>query len=196
MKKTAKLKLILFVVLSIVGLIGGFFFSGLINLALTNSFKDISQLTPQAIIASVSVNKNHQLLLLCLELFIVSGVSIVLLMNKRETFESDVSQVTESIRTPISIGQGQHGSARWLKKSEYTNAFSIFRLDADERRIKDLLVAGENDRKAVKEYGKKAIEMETSKDTVGTESNKSSDSTSLGNEENNENQKRPSKEAE
>ena len=155
MNKT-KAKITIFLFLTSVGLIAGFFFSGLVNLALTGDFKNISGLAPHAIWNSIMTSDRHRLLFFCIELFIVAGISVLLLMNKRETFESDVSRITETIQTPIAIGQGQHGSARWLKKSEQRRVFSIYRYNKDDAIIRALMLAGQDDRKEVKIYAETA----------------------------------------
>jgi type IV secretion system protein VirD4 len=86
---------------------------------------------------------------------VVTGIAALMLMSRRETFESDTSAIAGSINTPVAIGQGQHGTARWLKKSERQKAFAVFRLDGSEGQFAALLDAGALDRKEVKSYGNK-----------------------------------------
>jgi type IV secretion system protein VirD4 len=149
MNKT-KFKIGLFLVLSIIGLIIGFFFAGYINLLLTGgSLDDISALHPDAIIESLTINERHRMLTLCIELVTVAGIAALMLVSRRETFESDTSAIAGTIKTPVAIGQGQHGTARWLKKAEQKKAFSVYRLDESEMLFGALLDAGEHDRKEV-----------------------------------------------
>ncbi|MDR2903674.1 MAG: hypothetical protein LBU77_04135, partial [Clostridiales bacterium] len=134
----------------IIGLIIGFFFAGYINLLLTgSSLDDISALHPDAIIASLAVNERHRMLTLCVELVTVAGIAALMLMSRRETFESDTSAIAGTIKTPVAIGQGQHGTARWLKKSEQQKTFSVYRLDESDMMFAALLDAGAHDRKEV-----------------------------------------------
>ncbi len=155
-----KAKIILFAVLAVVGLIVGFFFSGLINLALTSSFESISDLEPNVIINSILTSDRHRLLFFCVELFVIAGISVLLLMNKRESFESEVTNITETIPTPIAVGQGQHGTARWLKKDEKSKVFSVYRYDRGDPIINALVAAGLEDRKEVELYAAEQAKRE------------------------------------
>ena len=130
MNNKAKAKIILFLILSIIGLVIGFFFSGYINLVLSGgNINDIAALYPAVIISSLVENERHRMLTLCVELVIVTGIAALILMNRKETFESETSAIAGSIKTPISIGQGQHGTARWMKKTEQQKAFAVYRLN-------------------------------------------------------------------
>jgi type IV secretion system protein VirD4 len=152
MTKT-KLKIILFLFFSLIGLTIGFFFSGYINLLLTGgSIDDISALRPAVIMASLKADGRHRMLTLCVELVIVAGIATLMLMSRRETFESDTSAIAGSINTPVAIGQGQHGTARWLKPSERQQAFAVYYLDGTEPNFAALLDAGARDRKEVTTY--------------------------------------------
>lgn len=149
----AKAKVVLFAVLSVIGLITGFFFSGYINMLLSGgNIDDISTLRPALIMASIITNERHRMLTLCVELVIVAGIGALMLMSRKETFESDTTAVAGDIKTPIAIGQGQHGTARWLNKAEQRKEFSLYRLDKDERIFAALLIAGARDRREVKNY--------------------------------------------
>jgi type IV secretion system protein VirD4 len=151
-----KLKITLFLFLSVIGLIIGFFFAGYVNLLLSGgNIDDISTLRPTVIMASIAENERHRMLTLCVEILIVAGIAALMLMSRRETFESDTSAIAGTINTPVALGQGQHGTARWLKKSERQKAFAAYRLDVSERKFAALLDAGALDRKEVKAHGDK-----------------------------------------
>jgi len=148
-----KFKIILFIFSSVIGLVIGFFFAGYVNLILSGgNIDDISSLTPAALIASLMINERHRLLTLCVEFIIVAGIAAFMLMNRKETYESDTSAIAGNINTPVAIGQGQHGTARWMKKNERQKTFAIYRLDESEPKFAALLRAGTQDRKGVKEY--------------------------------------------
>ena len=152
MKKT-RIKIALFSFLSLIGLTVGFFFSAYINLLLSGgNIDDLSALRPAAIIAGLVANPRHRMLTLCVELVIVAGIAALTLMSRKETFESDTSAIAGSIQTPVSVGQGQHGTARWLQRSERRKAFAVYRLNRSELRFAVLLEAGEKDRKEVRIY--------------------------------------------
>ena len=121
-----KYKIVLFCLLLPIGLTVGFFFSGYVNDVLSGNTPNIAQFKPNIIIDSLMRDERRRMLTLCVELVITAGISALVLINRRESFESDTTQLTENIRTPIAIGQGQHGTARWLRKSEYLKAFSLY----------------------------------------------------------------------
>jgi len=152
MQKT-KLKIGLFIVLSIVGLAIGFFFAGYLNLLLTGSSPDdISALSVPAIISSLQSDERHRMLLLCIEIVILAGVAVITLMNRRETFESDTSAIAGTMQTPVPIGQGQHGTARWLKQAERKKVFAFYRLEQSNKLFTALLHEGTQDRMEVEKY--------------------------------------------
>ena len=152
MTKT-KLKIILFIFFSLIGLTIGFFFSAYINLLLSGgSIDDLSALHPAVIMASLKADDRHRMLTLCVEFVIVAGIAALMLMSRKETYESDTTAIAGSINTPIAIGQGQHGTARWLKPSERKKAFAVYYLEGSEQYFGALLDAGARDRKEVKTY--------------------------------------------
>ena len=154
MQKT-KLKIALFAVLSIVGVIIGYFFAGYLNLLLTGHRPDtLHMLHPATIWESVATNERHQMLLLCVEIIVTAGAAVITLLNRRETFESDTSKVAGGIQTPVAIGQGQHGSARWLRMEEWKKAFAVYRLGKSNDVFAALMREGARDRKKVEVYGK------------------------------------------
>jgi len=153
MKRT-KMKIMLFLLLSVIGLIIGFFFAGYVNLILSGgNIDDISMLQPGLIMKSITENERHRLLTLCVEFVIVAGIAALMLMSRRETYESDTSAIAGSIQTPIAIGQGQHGTARWMKGAERLKAFSVYRLEDSEPKFAALMRSGARDRKEVMAYG-------------------------------------------
>ena len=148
-----KFKIGLFVFISVIGLIIGFFFSGYINLLLSGgNIDDLSALRLATIMASMAENERHRMLALCVELVIVSGIAALMLMSRRETFESDTLAVAGSIETPVAIGQGQHGTARWMNAVEKRKAFSVYRLDRRELPYSELHEAGKQERKEMSEF--------------------------------------------
>ncbi|MDR1208781.1 MAG: hypothetical protein LBK41_00455 [Clostridiales bacterium] len=162
MKKT-KLKFGIFALLTAIGLTVGFFFTGYLNLLLTGQgADDISAFHPARIATSVADDSRHRQLLLLVGLIVISGAGAVTLMNRRETFESDTSPIAGEIQTPVAIGQGQHGTARWLKKSERGKAFAVFRLDPSEPTFAALLDAGQKDGE-VMHYNEETLRISTEK---------------------------------
>jgi len=152
MNKT-KVKIGLFVLLSLIGLTAGFFFSGYLNLLFSGgSVGDLSAIQPAKIFTGVLSDGRQRMLTLCVGLVIEAGIAALALLSRKETFESDVVSVTNGIKTPIAIGQGQHGTARWMKADEKRMAFSVYRLDSRETTYSKLLKEGRLERREVLKY--------------------------------------------
>jgi type IV secretion system protein VirD4 len=160
LKKT-KMKIMLFIFLSLIGLIIGFFFAGYINLLLSGgNIDDIAMLKPAALAMSIATDERHRLLTLCLCFVIVTGIAALMLTSRRETFESDTIAVADAIKTPVAIGQGQHGTARWLKPAERKETFSLYLLSSEDTIFAALLDAGAHDRKEVRKYADEPAETD------------------------------------
>ena len=68
---------------------------------------------------------DKQLLLLFFLLYLLVEVIIVMLFGfgSKNSFQSETVSITDKLRTPEIMGQGQHGTARWLTKKEFRKAF-------------------------------------------------------------------------
>jgi hypothetical protein len=164
MSKRFRIKLLSFILIASIGLTFGFFFSGLINFALTglrlpgandaptDEVSIAAALAPDAIVRSLRENERHRLLLLGLEFVVICGSAAVLLMGRRETYESDTRPVTDFIETPVAVGQGQHGTARWLKPSERGKTFAVYNLTISNPMFAALLDVGGKDVRTVDNY--------------------------------------------
>jgi type IV secretion system protein VirD4 len=152
--KKRKLKIALFIFLSVIGLIVGIFFSGYVNLLLSGgSIDDISALRPAPLLRGLASDERHRLLTLGVCFVLVAGIAALLLTSRRETFESDTRTVAGGgIQTPVAVGQGQHGTARWLKPAERKKVFAIYSLAAEEHIFSKLLEDGAKDMKDVINY--------------------------------------------
>ena len=118
---------------------------------LSGETPDIQRLRPEIIYNSIIENERHQKLTLCIEIAVILGVAAILLIKRKDTFESDTIQLTENINTPVALGQGQHGTARWLNKLEYARSFAAYRLNPEKDEIfADLINSGEKDIKEVR----------------------------------------------
>lgn len=78
-------------------------------------------------------------------IFVVASALLVvtiLLMQGYIKYKSDMREVTPEIQTPEAAGQGQYGTARWLKESEYHQSFDVAKIDVNSAFIKDLIRHG------------------------------------------------------
>ena len=148
-----KVKLSLFNLLSLIGLTIGFFFAGYLNLLFSGGgIDDLSAIHPAKILAGIVSDDRQRMLTLCVELVIETGIAALILLSRKETFESDTINITQGIKTPIAIGQGQHGTARWMLAKEKRKAFSVYRLDIRAAPYSRLLKEGRLDRREVMNY--------------------------------------------
>ena len=68
---------------------------------------------------------DKQLLLLFFLIYLLVEVMIFMLfgLNSRNNFRSGTVSITDNLKTPEIMGQGQHGTARWLTKREFKKFF-------------------------------------------------------------------------
>lgn len=68
---------------------------------------------------------DKQLLLLFFLVYLLVEVMIFMLfgLNGRNNFRSGTVSITDKLKTPEIMGQGQHGTARWLTKREFKKVF-------------------------------------------------------------------------
>lgn len=145
MSKTKKI-IVLFVVLLTVGAAGNIYLSMFLHLTLKHKFTSASQLNMADCLASLMNDKTHQLLYLTILLLIGTICCAVFFMERgKENYASDLDRITESISTPVSIGQGQHGTAKWLKPGVYAKVFFTVEIDPAKELIADLLAHGYDD---------------------------------------------------
>ena len=130
-----KTKIILFFVLLPIGLFIGIFFSWCLNDILTKNMPNIQDFNMTAVFENMKADEKFKKLTLIIETVIIVGIFALLLLNKRETFESDTVKLTEKIRIPVPIGQGQHGSAWWMKKTDYPRVFTQYKLNLEKNAI-------------------------------------------------------------
>ena len=64
-------------------------------------------------------------------------------------YRSDMQQITPEIQTPCADGQGQYGTARWMDPKGLDRAFGHWKIPEEALGLKELLAAGEQDRKEI-----------------------------------------------
>lgn len=74
-------------------------------------------------------------LLLCM--LAMEGIGIWYLMDNPAHYKADLVTITPEIKIPAPMGQGQHGSARFLKKEEYEQTFASVVLDKNTTQIEN-----------------------------------------------------------
>lgn len=68
---------------------------------------------------------NRQFFILFFMLFVLIEIAIFLLfsINNKSSFSSNTISITEQLKTPEVMGQGQHGTARWMNNKEFEKSF-------------------------------------------------------------------------
>lgn len=102
--------------------------------------KVLSFISFESCMISMAASKAHLSLFLCLQGFILLFAVFYYIANHKP-YQSDLMVITPQISTPVSAGQKQFGSARWLEDKEKDIAFESFNLDRNDMSYRDLLEA-------------------------------------------------------
>lgn len=73
-------------------------------------------------------SKEYLMLFLLIFGIIETFIIAISFMNNKTSFESSVNKITNNISTPIAVGQGQHGTSRWLTTKEFEKSFKSNKL--------------------------------------------------------------------
>lgn len=99
---------------------------------------------------------DKQLILLFFLVFILIEVVIIMLFGfgSKNVYQSGVIKVTDKIWTPERMGQGQHGTARWLTVKEFRKKFNHNTITENDEKAKNggLVVGFEKNKKEEKIY--------------------------------------------
>lgn len=113
------------------------------SLLTTQQFSGYS--TPiNEIIQSITSNPiTRKMYLILSGVFLVFG--IVFFFSNERPYHSNLNQIAPDIFTPAVAGQNQHGSAKWLPNSKFTEAFDHFKLKSNDQLIAQLMRYGKSD---------------------------------------------------
>lgn len=136
-----KPKLIICSLIFLTGGFGNLFFSAAIHGLLSRQMTVLKLLPVGECLVSLVSSKQHFLLYLCLQGFILI-LSVMFFLTNLRPYQSDLTEITPDIKTPVAVGQYQHGSARWLKDTEKGKAFDSFVLNPHNKVIKPLIKGG------------------------------------------------------
>lgn len=99
---------------------------------------------------------DKQLLLLFFLVYLLVEVIIIMLFGfeSKNVFQSGTISITDKLKTPEIMGQGQHGTARWLTKKEFRNAFKCNTLSDSDNTFNSggIIVGYEKNKKSEKIY--------------------------------------------
>ena len=134
-------KLIICSLIFILGAFGNLFFSTALHLLLSRQMTVLKLLPLSECINSLFQSRQQLMLYLCLQGFILILALMYYFTNLRP-YQSDLVEITPEIKTPVSVGQFQHGSARWLNDEEKDKAFNSFIFDPNHPIIEKLMNKG------------------------------------------------------
>lgn len=73
----------------------------------------------------------------------------VMLTGSYLNYRSDMQQITPDIQTPCAAGQGQFGTARWLRPEKIKHFYGVWSLPQKDPVFQALLDAGKADREEI-----------------------------------------------
>lgn len=114
--------------------------------------REMSQLTMNPLdgwAAIISSSRVFQLYLL-LDGLVAVLLGTILLTGSSLDYRSKMWVVTPDIITPCADGQGQFGTAKWLKKADIPRFYKIWRVPGKNDGFQKLMQAGEQDREEIK----------------------------------------------
>lgn len=147
-----KQKLIICFIFFMVGAVINIFFSMTVHGILSGQIGSLKLFTINECLRSIFMIRQHLILFLCFQGFILLMAVIYFLTNLRP-YQSDLVEITPDIKTPIPVGQYQHGSARWLNETEKEKAFDSFILDPNHPQVMELIESGYEDLEFTKKRG-------------------------------------------
>lgn len=116
-------KIIIFLIMLMVTIPICAYISTLVHLNLVGGFTNISDIKVQTVMQSIVENNKHFQLYVLLQFLFILFIVLIVFVETTNVFESKLGNVTDKIKTPFVVGQGQHGTARWLKDNEYEKVF-------------------------------------------------------------------------
>ena len=136
--------------------IGIIAFLSILNIPVSIVFSTIihSKLSNIAI-SQIVVDKQILLLFFLIYMLIETTIIILFGFGSKNVFESGVLNITDKLKTPEIMGQGQHGTARWLSKKEFKKFFecnSLSNENTEEFDSGGIIVGYEKNKKQEKIY--------------------------------------------
>lgn len=148
--KKKRLKFLLSFLITAGGSLLGLYITHNINALLTvHEFSGYATPLPELIQTVWGNPTTFKIYLIFSGVFLLFGV-IYFFSNDRP-YHSQLNMITPDIFTPAVAGQNQHGSAKWLPKDKYNQAFDHFKLSAKNKLIQELIELGKTDYQAIKD---------------------------------------------
>ena len=88
------------------------------------------------LIRNIEIVKEMVLLFFLCLMFCIVSLIIIFTLGRNNYMESDVDRITNNIVTPKAIGQGQHGTSRWLTNKEFKKNFKCIKIERPKEKNK------------------------------------------------------------
>ena len=77
------------------------------------------------------ISNNEQIRMFTIFFFVILLLGIItLLVGGKSSFKVDMIEITPEIHTPVPVGQGQHGTAKWLPNEKFDQVFDSDVIDS------------------------------------------------------------------
>ena len=87
-------------------------------------------LWPNELIYGFQYDRHTRFIFFGISVLIVVAILFFSMGGKKSThYESEMVEITDAIKTPIAVGQSQHGSARWQTEAQIDKTFASYTLD-------------------------------------------------------------------
>ena len=131
-------------ILIVAGTLFNLVFTASLHRLLTRQSTVFELVSVQECFAGFMSGKEQGLLFLSFEGFLLICI-VLLCVQNRGGYQSDLMKVTDEIATPVPVGQFQHGSSRWMREKEKDQMFQYCEIDPGYAQIRELVVTGYDD---------------------------------------------------
>lgn len=148
-KKNTAIKIVGFVIFSIIALVAAVPLSWAADYALANKVAEFKFIDVQTCIDGLINNpKQFQLYVpICGALILIPALIVSMLGNK---YRANVIEITPKISIPAPAGEGQNGTARFMTEKEKKKEFAVWKFDESSNLYKNLNSNGKDYYKSVK----------------------------------------------
>ncbi len=116
------------VLIFLVGLWLNIHFSTTLHFALTGKYEVLRWIPFSECVRSIKADEAHWHLFMCFQGFVLLSAIYYYVANHKP-YQSNLIQITPDISTPVSAGQKQFGSARWMTDKEKEKEFRCYEMD-------------------------------------------------------------------
>jgi len=161
-----KKKFFISLLIFITGLLVNVYFSTAVHFVLSGQMKALSPPRFNNCIQGIASDESHRMLFLCFQGFILL-LAVFFYISNNKPYQSNLREITPRIKTPVSAGQKQFGSAEWISDREREKAFESYKLNSRDKLVKSLIKHGYDDIEPVqmRDFNQKQPQDEEYQDT-------------------------------